>query len=153
MLEHVGMVADLLQLHDGVHQGLCSSFALSQEMVNGRWFTHCTYMALSSTFMASQEDIIDAVLLLWHLDYKHIHFLSLLLLHSGAAGAQLSRVRVTCSLHGRARATSTQTHKQTTRKCCDPGIEPTTFRIRTSSPSQNDGPQKGDFINYPLLTL
>lgn len=145
------MVADLLQLHDGVHQGLCSSFALSQEMVNGS--THCTYMALSSTSMASQEDVIDAVLRLWHGDYKHIHFLSPLLLHSGAAGTQLSRVRVTCSLHGRARATSTQTHKQTTQKGCDPGIEPTAFHsanhctavsqcIRTSSPSQNDVPKK-----------
>lgn len=28
VLEHVRMVADLLQLHDGVHQGLGSSFAL-----------------------------------------------------------------------------------------------------------------------------
>lgn len=43
-------------------------------------------MALSSTFMASQEDVIDAVLLLWPLDYKHIHFLSLLLLALRSGG-------------------------------------------------------------------
>lgn len=30
VLEHVRMVADLLQLHDGVHQSLSSAFALKK---------------------------------------------------------------------------------------------------------------------------
>jgi len=30
VLEHVGVVADLLQLHDGVHQGLGAAFALKE---------------------------------------------------------------------------------------------------------------------------
>lgn len=30
LLEHVRMVADLPQLHDGVHQSLCASFALKK---------------------------------------------------------------------------------------------------------------------------
>lgn len=31
VLEHVGVVADLPQLHDGVHQGFCPAFTLRQE--------------------------------------------------------------------------------------------------------------------------
>lgn len=34
VVEHIGVVADLFQLHDGVHQRLCSSFALRPEMEN-----------------------------------------------------------------------------------------------------------------------
>lgn len=30
VLEHVWMVADLFQLHNRVHQGLCTSFALEE---------------------------------------------------------------------------------------------------------------------------
>lgn len=69
VLEHVGMVADLLQLHDGVHQGLGSSFALRPEMAKGRWLTSCTYSR--------------AAAVAWRLE---IHFLSPRPQRSGVAG-------------------------------------------------------------------
>lgn len=122
VLEHVGMVADLLQLHDGVHQGLCSSFALSREMVNGRWLMRCTYGALSSTSTASQRRRRGrrAATVAWRLE---IHFLSPRLLRSGVAGRSClgsgsPPVRYRAE---QGEETSAQTHKQTNRERLRPG--------------------------------